>query len=45
MKLHNLSIFDAALKLGWLKRFLKSNSKWTIFPKDFELEGVFLLWC
>ena len=41
MKLHNLSIFDAALKLGWLKRFLKSNSKWTIFPKDFELGGVF----
>ena len=41
MKLHNLSVFDAALKLGWLKRFLKSNSKWTIFPKDFELEGVF----
>ena len=38
LKLHN---FDAALKLGWLKMFLKSNSKWTVFPKEFELEGVF----
>ena len=42
LKLPNLSSFDNALKLGWLKRFLKSNSKWTIFPKVFELEGVFL---
>ena len=41
LKLHNLSVFDTALKLGWLKRFLKSNSKWTVFPKEFELEGVF----
>ena len=41
LKLHNISRFDSALKLGWLKRFLRSNSKWTIFPKEFELEGVF----
>ena len=41
LKLHNLSVFDTALKLGWLKWFLKSNSKWTVFPKEFELEGVF----
>ena len=41
LKLHNIQKFDSSLKLGWLKRFLKSNSKWTIFPKEFELEGVF----
>ena len=32
LKLHNI---------GWLKRFLRSSSKWTVFPKEFELEGVF----
>ena len=42
LKLHNIAIFDTALKLSWLKRFLKSNSKWTVFPREFELEGVFL---
>ena len=29
--------------MGWLKRFLKSKSKWTVFPKELELEGVFSL--
>ena len=42
LKLHNIKLFDTALKLGWLKQFIRSNSKWTIFPKDFELEGVFI---
>ena len=42
LKLHNIKLFDTALKLGWLKRFIRSNSKWTVFPKDFELEGVFI---
>ena len=41
LKLHNIATFDSALKLGWLKRFNKSNSKWTIIPTEFELEGVF----
>ena len=41
LKLHNLTNFDSALELGWLKRFQKSSSKWTTFPKELELEGVF----
>ena len=41
LKLHNIAISDSALKLGWLKRYLQSSSKWTISPIDFELEGVF----
>ena len=41
LKFHNISTFDSALKLGWLKRFIKSSSKWTVFPKELELEGVF----
>ena len=43
LKLHNIPKFDSALKLGWLKRFLRSNSKWTVFPKEFELEGFFAM--
>ena len=35
-------VYDNSLKLGWLKRYLRSNSKWTIFPKDFEIDGVFI---
>ena len=42
LKLHNIKFVDNALKIGWLKRYLKSYSKWTIFPKDFELDGVFI---
>ena len=36
--LHNILLFDKNLKLSWLKLFLCSQSKWTIFPKDFELK-------
>ena len=32
LKLHNLKKFDAALKIGWLKRYITSNSKWTTTP-------------
>ena len=42
LKLHNVKLFESALKLGWLKRYLRSTSKWTTFPKDFELDGVFM---
>ena len=42
LKLHNIKLFDNALKLGWLKRYLRSNSKWTLFPKDFDIDGVFI---
>ena len=41
MKLHNIKLFDNALKLGWLKRYIRSTSKRTTFPKHFELERVF----
>ena len=42
MKLHNIKLFDNVLKIGLLKRYLRSSSKWTIFPKEFELDGVFM---
>ena len=35
-----MNVIDNSLTLGWLKRYLRSNSKWTIFPKDFEIDGV-----
>ena len=41
LKLHDLNIFDKALKLSWLKRYQRSTSKWTIFPNNFELWEVF----
>ena len=41
MKLHNLELFDSSLKIGWLKRYLSSNSKWCVIPDDFELYNVF----
>ena len=36
LKLHNISLFDKTLKLSWLRRFLTSNSKWTVIPQDFK---------
>ena len=41
MKLHNLELFDKSLKIGWLKRYVKSNAKWCSFPDDFELYDLF----
>ena len=41
MKLHNLELFDFSLKIGWLKRYIRSNSKWCVIPDDFELYNVF----
>ena len=41
MKLHNLELFDSSLKIGWLKRYVRSNSKWCVVPDDFELYNVF----
>ena len=41
LKLPNLPLFDKSLKLGWLKRYLISKGKWTVFPNDFELWEVF----
>ena len=41
LKLHNISLFDKSLKLSWLRRYIGSNSKWTIFPDYFDLWEVF----
>ena len=41
MKLHNLELFDAALKVGWLKRYVRSNAKWCVIPDEFELFNLF----
>ena len=41
LKLHNLPLFDKALKLSWLKRYIISNSTSTVFPNNFELWDVF----
>ena len=41
LQLHNLKIFDAALKIGWLKRYLRTDSKWKVIPMEAELSGLF----
>ena len=42
LKLQNITIFDQTLKLSWLRRYLQSSSKWTLFPNSFELDEAFL---
>ena len=41
LKLHNLKKFDAALKIGWLKRYISTKSKWTITQFVNEFDGLF----
>ena len=41
LKLHNLSTFDQSLKLGWLKRYLKSDGKWKIFADLVDFNEIF----
>ena len=41
LKLHNLEIFDQSLKLGWLKRYLKSDGKWRMFADLGDFEQIF----
>ena len=41
LKLHNLKRFDAALEIGWLKRYISTKSKWTITPFVNEFDGLF----
>ena len=41
LKLHSLIYFDAALKIGWLTRYLRSTSKWTRFPDAFEFVDIY----
>ena len=38
-KLHNIFLFDKALKLSWLKRYIGSSG--TVIPNDFELFDIF----
>ena len=30
-----------ALKLGWIKRYVRSTAKWTVFPKNFEMDDMY----
>ena len=41
LKLHNLEKFDCSLKLGWIKRLLRSDSKWTTFPTVWGIYDMF----
>ena len=43
LKLHNLKISDAALKIGWLKRYNNTKSKWSAVPYNFDFGGLFKL--
>ena len=41
LKLHNLALFDQALKLGWLKRYLKSKGKWRIYVDLTDFHDIY----
>ena len=41
MKLHNIVLFDKSLKLGWLRRYLKTNGKWKIFLDLEDFQDIF----
>ena len=41
LMLHNLSLFDKAFKLGWLRRYLTSNGKWRIFLDMEDFHEIF----
>ena len=41
LKLHNLNFFDAALKIGWIKRYINTKSKWSVVPYNFDFDGLF----
>ena len=40
LKLHSFFLYNAILKLSWLKRFLSSRGRWIVFPEEMELEMV-----
>ena len=42
LKMNNLPLFDKALKLSWLKRYIKSRSQSTVFPNNFDLWEAFI---
>ena len=41
LKLHNSRLFDKALKLGWLRRYLTSEGKWRIFLDIDDFHEIF----
>ena len=41
LELHNIVLFDKTLKLSWLRRYLRSRGKCTIFPNEFDMSKVF----
>ena len=41
LKLHNLTLFDAALKIGWLRRYIVTRSKWNTLPYNCDFDGLF----
>ena len=41
--MHNIVVFDRTLKLSWLRRYLRSNGKWTVVANDFDLTDMFVL--
>ena len=41
LRKQNLAHFRSTFKLSWAKRYLQSNSKWTIFPDEMDLRDAF----
>ena len=41
LKLHNIKLFDAALKIGWLRRYIVTHSKWSVIPYNCDFDGLF----
>ena len=42
LKYINLSVFDKALKVTWIRCILKVHEGWSIFPHNFRLHKIFL---
>ena len=41
LKMHNIKTFDAALKIGWLRRYIATHSKWSVIPYNCDFDGLF----
>ena len=42
LKMTNLKIFDAALKISWIKRIATQTEGWAEFPNHFEIQNVII---
>ena len=42
--LQNLKLFDLSLKIGWPKRYFKTEAKWQVVPFNFEFSDRFKVW-